>query len=367
MSLLKNGLAKMSFILVDGGLATLLETKYNQDLNSDPLWSGKLLITNPNIITQAHLDYLLSGANIIITSSYQAHVNGLMKSKYNLSKFESMCKIYESSLLAKNAIEKYEKQQISHVQETKKLQFIAGSIGCFGASLHDGSEYTGNYGKYMNYSVLYHYHKEKMFALLAKFDKSGELMDYNATGLLPQLIDLFACETIPNMVEIEVLCDLIFKTTLFPSWITMACKNDTQLNSGESVSNAIDLICKYCIEFKKTYGKNNMHMPIVGIGFNCTHPKYISNLIEIAKKCLKKFELWQEIAIVVYPNTGEQWDGTKHEWIQGTKMTDKQFAKFSVQWYELGAKVIGGCCRTTPDTIAHMYKSLNYCTRASKL
>src|SRR5436190_13562242 len=64
-------------IVLDGGLATELERR-GADLR-DPLWSAKLLLENPDLIRQVHVDYLAAGANVITTASYQATIPGLMQ------------------------------------------------------------------------------------------------------------------------------------------------------------------------------------------------------------------------------------------------------------------------------------------------
>ena len=61
-------------LLIDGGLANQLE-KQGCDLKHS-LWSAKLLVADPEQIIEAHLAYLESRAQCIITSSYQANVPG---------------------------------------------------------------------------------------------------------------------------------------------------------------------------------------------------------------------------------------------------------------------------------------------------
>lgn len=91
-------------------------------------------------------------------------------------------------------------------------------------------------------------------------------------------------------------------------------------------------------------------------------------------------------AIIVYPNSGEVWDGIEKEWLvsrcflppslnhslyfshswliwilycrlivfyrQPSKcFHDDDFGFHATRWRDLGAKIIGGCCRTTPSTI----------------
>lgn len=50
-------LEQFPIITLDGAMATELE-RYGCDLN-DSLWSAKMLIENPELIKQVHLDYFV--------------------------------------------------------------------------------------------------------------------------------------------------------------------------------------------------------------------------------------------------------------------------------------------------------------------
>jgi Homocysteine S-methyltransferase len=55
--------------------------------------------------------------------------------------------------------------------------------------------------------------------------------------------------------------------------------------------------------------------------------------------------------IVVYPNSGESYDAEAMCWHGGAVATT--LAEHAREWLRLGARLIGGCCRTTPaDTRA---------------
>lgn len=64
-----------------------------------------------------------------------------------------------------------------------------------------------------------------------------------------------------------------------------------------------------------------------------------------------------EIALVAYPNSGEEWDAKAREWVQETGFRGDRgasdFGRMSQDWLAAGATVLGGCCRTTP---AHIEK-----------
>ena len=61
-------------LILDGALATELERK-GCDLN-DSLWSAKILIEQPELIQQVHLDYFQAGADCATTACYQTTIDG---------------------------------------------------------------------------------------------------------------------------------------------------------------------------------------------------------------------------------------------------------------------------------------------------
>lgn len=61
-------------VVLDGGMSNQLESA-GHDL-SDELWSARLLAERPEAITEAHLGYFEAGADVAITSSYQATFEG---------------------------------------------------------------------------------------------------------------------------------------------------------------------------------------------------------------------------------------------------------------------------------------------------
>jgi homocysteine S-methyltransferase len=73
------------------------------------------------------------------------------------------------------------------------------------------------------------------------------------------------------------------------------------------------------------------------VGINCTAPKFISGLLTAAPG-----------VTVVYPNSGEAWDARRQVW---TGRRSDRIEELAPEWRRLGARIIGGCCRTTPATI----------------
>lgn len=295
-----------NILLLDGGMSNQLEEQ-GYDLNSK-LWSAELLLSEPRAIIDAHLHYLRAGAQCLITASYQASVSELMN--LSIDKKQAQELIVSSVILAQQAIDEFMVEKPNN-----ERAFIAASIGPYGASLADGSEYHGNYG--VDDEVLKNHHQLQL----------NLFMKTNA--------DLLACETVPSIQEARVLKGLLKQITM-PAWISFSCKNGQQLNDGTPIEECI-------IEF------NDVQNPIA-LGINCTNPKYIVELINRIKA------IDSEKHIIVYPNSGEDYDPESKSWY-GTA-TPNECALASDNWLNAGANIIGGCCRMGPQHIASIKKLL---------
>ena len=292
-------------ILIDGGLATQCEAM-GHNIDGD-LWSAVLLRSDPRALVNAHRAYLDAGAEIIATASYQASRQGFMAS--GLSAAEADALIVSSVDLAVQAREEFLRDNPSVEHDP----LIAASIGPYGAVLHDGSEYTGNYD--ISDNELREFHRERL-----------ELLDDTE-------VDLLACETIPTAAEAMILCELLSESH-HPAWISFSCRDETHLCDGTPLAAAAAL-------FRE-------HPTVLAIGTNCVAPELVIALIETIKSAAPGK------AIVAYPNSGEIYNSDDNSW-SGT-VTEMQCALSAQQWIEAGADIVGGCCRIGPSKIAAMAK-----------
>jgi homocysteine S-methyltransferase len=267
-------------IKLDGGLSTALENNGNN--LTTLLWTGELIRSNPAEITKAHLDFITAGAQIIITSSYQLSFSGCKERGW--SEGETDQALTASTHLAKSAV----------TQSGKDVK-VAASVGPYGASLADGSEYKGNYG--VSKSALKDFHARRLEILISTSP------------------DYLALETMPDTFEVEVLLELLNDCPT-PFWISYSCKEGNQTNAGQSFQSAVDLA-----------------QSAIVVGINCTKPELITDLLNCAKST-KPF--------IVYPNSGRVWDAKNKVW------TGYAAAGFSNEiineWIKAGAEIIGGCC-----------------------
>ena len=277
-------------IKLDGGLSTALENNGNKLTTS--LWTGELIRTNPAQITKAHLDFINAGAQIIITSSYQLSYTGCGARGW--SEDETNQALIASTLLAKNA-----------VIESGKSVKVAASVGPYGASLADGSEYKGNYG--VSKQVLKDFHARRLETLISTSP------------------DYLALETMPDTFEVEVLLDLLNDCPI-PFWISYSCKEGNQTNAGQDFQSAVDLA-----------------QSAMAVGINCTKPELITDLLRSAKS---------DKPYVVYPNSGRVWDAVKKEWTGSAAVGFND--QLIQEWMEFGAEIIGGCCGIGAAEIAEI-------------
>lgn len=307
MNSFEEALANHTTILLDGGLATELEAQ-GQDISSN-LWSASLLKTNPEAIIKAHLAYLRVGAQCIISASYQASRHGFMA--LGLSATEADALIVSSVTLAQRARDIY----LAENPQSGYTPLVAASVGPFGATMHDGSEYYGEYE--IEEAGLRHFHRARLQLL----DNSGA--------------DILACETVPSMTEAKVLAELL-QDVKTPAWISFSCRNSHCIGDGTSLRRAAAL-------FKD-------HPRVLAIGVNCTPAHLISPLItEIHKAAPGK-------TIVVYPNSGEKFDAATNSW--SGALSPIQSAQAATIWRNAGAQIIGGCCRMGPSHIAAIGENL---------
>jgi homocysteine S-methyltransferase len=289
-------------LVIDGALATELERR-GCDLN-DNLWSAKILLEQPEIIKQVHLDYFKAGADCAITASYQATIEGF--AKRGLIESEAIALIQKSVKLAIEARDEFWAEEANRVGRSKP--FVAASVGPYGAFLADGSEYRGNYG--LSEKELMDFHRPRMQALI----EAG--------------VDMLACETIPCLIEAQAIAKLLQEFPNITAWISFTARDEKLVSEGQVFADCVKQL--------------EDHPQIAAIGINCTFPKYISALIREAKKMTKK-------PILVYPNSGETYDAAKNDW-KGDPVLHS-FGKEAREWYDAGARLIGGCCRTTPEDI----------------
>jgi homocysteine S-methyltransferase len=283
-------------LISDGGLATELEAR-GHDL-SDDLWSARLLVDAPEEIVAVHSAFFRAGASIATTASYQASFDGF--AERGIGRTDATGLLRRSVELAQAARD-----------EIGGLGWVAASVGPYGAALANGEEYIGRYG--LSVAQLADWHRPRLEVLA----------DAGA--------DVLAVETVPDVDEAEAIVGLVHEFGV-PAWLSYTIAGKAT-RAGQPLADA----------FAVAAGVPE----IVAVGVNCCAPEDVEHAVRVAQEVTGK-------PVVVYPNSGEEWDGERRTWIGQSHWS----AELAPRWVAAGARIVGGCCRVRPDDIAAIAESL---------
>ncbi|MFJ8149885.1 homocysteine S-methyltransferase [Streptomyces sp. NPDC096094] len=278
-------------LVLDGGLSNQLESA-GYDL-SDELWSARLLAEEPGAIAEAHLAYFEAGADVAITSSYQATFEGFARRGIGRERAAGLLEL--SVRLARDA---------AHRARAPRPLWVAASAGPYGAMLADGSEYRGGYG--LGAGELERFHRPRLEVLAAARP------------------DVLALETVPDTEEAAALLRAV-RGLGVPAWLSYTVAGD-RTRAGQPLEEAFALAADVD--------------EVIAVGVNCCAPEDVTGAVATAARVTGK-------PVVAYPNSGEAWDAKARAW-RGRS----SFAAGRVRgWRAAGARLVGGCCRVGPDTI----------------
>ncbi|MFF6848922.1 homocysteine S-methyltransferase [Streptomyces antimycoticus] len=301
-------------LVLDGGLSNQLEAQ-GCDL-SDELWSARLLADDPGQIEAAHTAYARAGARVLITSSYQATYEGF--AHRGVGHEEATALLRRSVELARTGAERAAVERATARDQAAggdraaddqaaEQVWVAASVGPYGAMLADGSEYRGRYG--LSVAELARFHRPRIEALAA----AGP--------------DALALETVPDADEAAALLSAVEGCGV-PVWLSYSIAGETT-RAGQPLRDA----------FALARGVDQ----VIAVGVNCCEPGDADRAVEIAADITGK-------PVVVYPNSGEEWDATARSWRGRATFAPGRVTA----WRDAGARLIGGCCRVGPERIAEL-------------
>ena len=180
---------------------------------------------------------------------------------------------------------------------------MAASVGPYGAALANGEEYIGRYG--LSVTQLSDWHRPRIEILAG----AGA--------------DVLALETVPDVDEAEALAGLVHDLGV-PAWLSYTIAGTTT-RAGQPLADA----------FAVAAGVPE----IVAVGVNCCAPDDVEHAVMLAREMTGK-------PVIVYPNSGEQWDGERRTWVGKSGWS----ADLAPRWVAEGARIVGGCCRVRPPT-----------------
>jgi S-methylmethionine-dependent homocysteine/selenocysteine methylase len=255
-----------------------------------PIWSAQALIENPEVVREIHTDYIQAGAEIITTNTFRTTSRALAKK-------DLATRAKELTFLAVNLAKD------ARDQSAATDVWIAGSV----APLEDC------------------YEPELMPDSETAFREHSELISW----LVDAGVNFILIETM-NTIQETIAAARAAKTHQLPIFISWTCGADGKILSGENIDDAVKALEPY--------------EPAAFL-VNCTPSKNVPSALRKIRSATNK-------PIGAYANIG------KAEPIFGWEFTHQlnisHYADEAEIWIAEGAKIVGGCCGTTPEYIAEL-------------
>jgi len=292
-------LAKERILLLDGGMGTMIQ-KHNLTA------SDSLVLTHPDAIESIHTEYLKAGADIIETCSFNSNAvsqadYGMEKECYKLNK--------TAAEIAKRAIQKFGGEC-----------FVAGSIGPTSKASGMASKVEDPASRSVTFRELANAYQTQIQGLL---DGGADIL------LIETVFDTLNCKAALYASKLEQEARGIKIPVMVSGTISDA---SGRLLAGQTLEAFWNSVAGY---------------DLFSIGLNCAlgaeeMGKHISELSRIANTYIS-----------AYPNAGLP------NPLGGYDETPEGMAKHIEKFADNGwVNIVGGCCGTTPETIAAMKKAV---------
>ena len=284
--------------ILDGGMGQELLSKGLKAKGS--LWSATALLDEKyhKMVIDAHLNYIKSGADVIITSNFAARKTRMIQNKVEKKFSYANTKAGELALKAKKI--------------SKKNIFIAGSLPA------QNDTYVPD-------------PRDKKIIEKDFYDQAKELKPF---------IDFFYLDVLCSSKECDIALKVTEKLNL-PVLVGLHVKKNGKLPSGESITEVTEK-CK--------------NKDWLGIIAACVSPEIAENAVDEMKN-LKipygyKVNLWkinEPMPVKKFAAPGDT-IATNPVEVMGTRneYTEIKFLEFSKKMLSKGATILGGCCETKP-------------------
>ena len=287
--------------ILDGGMGQHLLSKGLKPKGS--LWSATALIDKNyhQLIVDAHLDFIKSGAEVIVTNNFSARRARMIQNNVEEHFNYANEKAGELALKAKEI--------------SKKNVLIGGSLPA----------------------------QNDTYELDQRDRKIIEKGFYDQAKLIKPFVDFFYFDVLCGSKECEIALNVTEKLNL-PVLVGLHVKKNGKLPSNESIGEVVE----------KCKNKNWL-----GVIFACVSPEIIENSVDEIKKLNIPFgykaNLWkaeEPVPVHKFASPSDEVGANPVE-VMGTRddYTDARFLDFSKKMVDKGATILGGCCESKPSHI----------------
>lgn len=254
-----------------------------------PFWSAHALLHQPEVVQTVHEDYIRAGAEVLTTNTFRTSFRSLNKAGQG----------HQAKKMTELAV-RLAKQARENTAPSNPV-WIAGSV----APLEDC------------------YEPHLMPDMTTAANEHAQMIDW----LFSSGVDLLLIETMNSIEEATVAAEIAAKTGI-PFFVSWVCGSDGNILNGQTLRSGIEALQPY--------------QPTAFL-VNCTRTvdlhKALTNLLEFADKT----------PVGAYGNIG------KPEPVFGWEFTNEidaeGYSHYAAGWIRSGARIVGGCCGTTPNHI----------------
>ena len=292
--------------ILDGGMGQELLNRGMKPKGT--LWSAHALIDKNchQMVIDAHLDFINSGAEVIVTTTFTAR---------------------RSRLIQNDCEEYFEKINIKAVELAQKARDISKKEVLIAGGLPNQKQtYSADLG-------------EDLDLIKKNF--------YDQAKLLKHGIDFFYLDVMSSGLECEIALKVIESYNL-PVLVGIHLKDSGQLPSGEKV---IDIVKKY---------KNNKWL---GIIMACVSPEaYEAVINDLQKLDIPygfKLNAFKKIPEGYTVASKDQWGNAGNPITvlgKNSDLNESKFYEYAKKFMKNGATILGGCCEIKPSHIKEIAK-----------
>ena len=280
-------------LLLDGALGTELSRRGVE--TPLPLWSTHALLSAPEVVAEVHADYVRAGARLITANTFRTD-------RFSLAKADLAHRARELNELALSLA----RRAVAAVKPARPL-FIAASVApladCYEPeAAPDDETLQAEHGL-----------------------RVGDLV---AAGFSLALV-----ETMNSIREARAALGAC-KAHKLPALVSFVCGSGGRLLSGESIHDAAEAV---------------EDLDPLALLINCCAPKH-------ATAALRALLTSTTRPTGVYAN-GYGKPHPDQGWIFQGLTRRRSYIKEARRWLDLGARLIGGCCGTDPQTIRSLATS----------
>ncbi len=288
-------------------------TQHPVDLKNN---NEALMLVRPDVIEEIHRKYLLAGADIIETNTFNA--NAISMADFGMEHLVREMNV-EAVRIARRAVD-----NVSAEQGTGRPRFIAGALGPMNRALSLAVDVNDPGKRSVTFNEV----------MLAYYEQVQALMEAG--------VDLLLAETTFDTLNLKAALFAIQKyfdetNTSVPVMTSLFLDLSGRTMSGQTV---------------EAFWNSISHAPLLSVGLNCAFgPEQMRPFIE-------ELSGLAPVYISAYPNAGLPNPLAD----TGYDLTPNDMHPMLRDWAQNGwLNIVGGCCGTTPDHIRKIAEAVADC------